>query len=177
MKKNTKKKKTDLRVLLPVCIVLPLLAILAGALIFSLFTGGPEPVGEAYLQAMTAKDGDGVLEMYHGSMLMHLQKVSGEKASVITARFQNRLEAWYDNAFGECGDNVTFTYELSEETDVDEETLTELKEIIGEGVSSAVTFKGEITATGSKGSKTATHWVQLVEVDGKWFLYNLQMLL
>ena len=84
MKRNT--KKTDLRVLLPVCIVLPLLAIVAGALIFSLFTGGPKPVGEAYLQAMTAKDGEAVLEMYHGGMLMHLQKISGEKASAISAR-------------------------------------------------------------------------------------------
>ncbi len=177
MKRNTKKKKTDFRVLLPVCIVLPLLAILAGGLIFSMLTGGPKPVGEAYLQAMTAKDSEAILEMYHGGMLMHLQKISGEKASAISTRFQTRLEAWYDSAFGECGDNVTFAYELSEKADVDEETLTELKEIIGEGVSSAVVFKGEITATGSKGSKTVTHWVQLVEVDGKWFLYNLQMLL
>ena len=177
MKRNTKKKKTDFRVLLPVCIVLPLLAILAGGLIFSLFSGGPEPVGEAYLQAMTAKDGEAVLEMYHGGMLMHLQKISGEKASAISARFQSRLDAWYDNAFGECGENVTFAYTLSEKEAVDEETLEELKEIIEGNVTSAVVFKGEITATGSKGSKTTTHWVQLVEVDGKWFLYNLQMLL
>ena len=60
---------------------------------------------------------------------------------------------------------------------MDEETLAELKEIIGDGVSDAVVYQGEITATGSAGSKTVTHWVQLVKVDGVWYLYNLQMLL
>lgn len=170
------KKKTDFRVLLPVCIVLLLLAILAGGLIFSLVTGGPAPVGEAYLEAMTAKDAEGVLEMYHGGMLSYLQKNAGETMTKIAARFEDRLNAWYEKSFASCGENVTFTYELSEKESVDEATMADLVEILGDGVSDAVVFKGTITATGSAGSNTVTHWVQLVKVDGNWYLYNLQML-
>ncbi len=171
------KKKRDLRVLIPVCIVLPLLAIVAGGLIYSLVTGGPAPVGETYLQAMTAKDTEGVIQLYHGSMLMHLQESTGDKATQVRSRLQTRLDAWYDKNFSECGENVTFAYTLSEKETVDDATLEELRDIIGDGVSTAVVFRGDITATGSTGSKTVTHWVQLVKVNGKWYLYNLQMLI
>lgn len=174
--KNKTKKKTDFRVLLPVCIVLPLLAIVAGGLIFSLVTGGPEPVGEEYLTLMTAKDADGILEMYHGGMLSYLQDNGGETMTRVAARFRERLDTWYDKSFASCGENVTFTYELAGKESVDEETLEELREILGDGVSKAVVFEGTVTGSGSAGSNTVTHWVQLVKVDGSWYLYNLQML-
>jgi hypothetical protein len=177
MKRNPKKKKTDFRVLLPVCIVLPLLAILAGALLFNYISGGPSSTGEAYLEEMTACHAEGILELYHPKMITYLQTHNGDRASEIASRLQSRLDGWYDTNFSSCGENITFAYDLTDKQSLDEETLAELKEIIGDGVSDAVVYQGEITATGSAGSKTVTHWVQLVKVDGVWYLYNLQMLL
>ncbi len=171
------KKKKDFRVLIPVCIVLPLLAILAGGLIFSLIGDGPAATGEDYLEEMTSCNAEGVLKLYHTGMLTYLQTHNGERLSEITSRLQTRLDSWYDTNFSSCGENITFTYELTDKQPVDEETLAELEEILGDGVSDAVVYQGEITATGTRGSKTVTHWVQLVKVDGRWYLYNLQMLL
>ncbi len=179
MKKQNKcsKKHIDKRMIVPFCVCVALLAVLAVAIVWSLLTD-VEQIAESYADAMLKNDADAVYAMYTPDAISYLLRETDMTEKEIKQNLRHKMSLWLSGSvINETGTVTSVDASLVSKEDVPRETVAELEDNFGVNAQNAKCLTVAYRAEGKKGSKDGEMTVYAVKIGGRWYLYDLQMLL
>ena len=170
-------KKIDKRMIVPFCVCVLLLAVVAGAIVWSWFTD-IETVAERYAVGMIQNDADAIYAMYTPAAIDYLMRETDMTADEIKGNLRYKMSLWQKRELTqEIGRVSSANAHLIDKQDVAQETVEELEANFGVRAQGAKCLTLSYHASGEKGEKDGEMTAYIVKIDGKWYLYDLQMLL
>lgn len=176
MKKMTK-KRIDKRMIVPFCVCVLLLAALACAVIWSQFAD-VDMIAEKYALGMLQNDADAVYSLYVPEAVSYVMRETDLTERDMKVNLRYKMNNWLENELtDEIGVLTNAAAELISKEDVPDGTVKELEANFGVNAQNAKLLTVAYHAEGEKGSKDGEMTVCAVKIGGKWYLYDLQMLL
>jgi len=176
MKQNNK-KRIDKRVVVPFCVCVLLVAILAGAIIWSEMTE-LDHFAEQYATALLQNDPSAVYSMYMPEAISYLLRETELTEKDMRSNLSHKMSLWVrKNVTDKTGALTDMEASLISKQNVPKETVEELETNFGVHAQSAKCLTVSYHAEGGKGSQDGEMTVYAVKISGNWYLYDLQMLL
>lgn len=171
------KKKKDLRIFVPFCAAVLLLAALAVVIVLSFF-GDDDRVAEQYVQYAMTANGEAMFSLYPEEAIDYVARETGLREQDMRSNMQHKLSLWLKEEITDaCGTLSEYSFEVKNRETVDKATVSEMETNFGVNVSSAKLFTLAYHAKGSAGEKSGEISVGVAKIDGQWYLYNLLLLL
>lgn len=175
--KKTNKKHIDKRMIVPFCVCVALLAVMAVAIIWSLLTD-VEQIAESYANAMLQNNADAIYSMYTPDAIAYLLRETDMTEKDFKQNLRHKMSLWLsDIVTDETGTLTAVDASLISKEDVPRETVAELEENFDVNAQSTKRLTVAYHAEGEKGCKDGEMTVYAVKIGGRWYLYDLQMLL
>ena len=176
MKKQTFKKMNKYMIV-PFVVCVVLLVLLAVMIVRSLFTD-MEWVAEQYTVGMLQNNPDAIYSMYVPEAITYVMRETELTEKDMKYNLRHKMSLWVQRTLtNEIGALVSADAELIDKQDVSSETVKELEQNFGVNAQSTKCLTVAYHAEGEKGCKDGELTVYVVKVGGKWYLYDLQMLL
>ncbi len=176
MKPNTK-KRIDKRAIVPFCVCVLLLVALAVAIIWSQFAD-IELIAEQYAVGMLQNDADAIYSLYVPEAISYVARETDLTETDMKSNLRHKMSLWLTKSVAnETGVLTNADASLISKEDVPKETVDELETNFGVKAQNAKCLTISYHAEGEKGSKDGEITAYVVKIDGKWYLYDLQMLL
>ncbi len=178
MKPNKRTKKhIDKRMIVPFCICVAIVAVLAVAIVWSLVTE-LDLFAEQYAVSMLQNDADAIYAMYTPDAISYLVRETKMTEKQLKENLRYKLSLWVDKVVTEeVGALTDVRASLTAKEDVPRDTVAEMEQNFGINAQKAKCLTVTYHAEGGKGSKDGEMTVYVVKIGGNWYLYDLQMLL
>lgn len=171
-----KKKRFDMRIVIPFCAAVVLLCVLAVAIVASLL-GDAELAAEKYVQNLMEGNADALLAMYPAEALAYVSRETGLTEEDMKMNMRSKLSLWLQGEItDECGALLQYTYLSESESEVSDDLIEEMETNFDVRVSSAKEFTFTYRAKGAKAEKSGEITVGVAKIGGEWVLYDLRLL-
>ena len=171
------KKRTDKNTIILFCVCVAFLAVIAVAIVWSLFTD-IETVAEQYAVGMLQNDSESIYAMYAPQAVSYLLRETDMTEKEIKTNLHTKMTRWAKGVLtDEIGALSSAHADLVSKEDVPRETVEEMEANFDIHAQSAKKLTISYHAEGEKGAKDGEMTVYVVKISGVWYLYDLQMLL